>query len=481
MIRVAAYIRVSTDEQADHGNSLSEQEERLKAYCVAMGWGKPKLFIDDGFSAKNMKRPAIQKLIASVEKNKFDVVITAKLDRLCRNLLELLQFVKLLEDHDCNYVSSSEGFDTTTAAGLMVLQILGAFAEFERERTSERVKDNMLSIAKNTDRAITLPCYGYDIIDGKYTINEKEAVQVNYMFELAEAGHGHRMIAKYLNDRGVTTKRGKMWDQTNVKRLMNTETLTGTLIYNKRQSKNGKMVMRDRSEWVIKEDNHPAIIPMERFNQVKEIMKSRSRANKHADNETYLLTGIVKCAHCGRNMKGSTSRHKTKYGNYTYYRYICSSYVAGYGCKHHAVHRDDLEHMIINEINSLASSSTIELGLKIAVSSSVSDQIRDIKEILNRTDKKMQKQIEAFENDLISAGDLKKARERVEKEREQLYSDLKKLESQKNNNSAHVKENAVTYLNDVNSIDRIKAKQAIRKLIDCIDLENGELVSVTWK
>lgn len=480
-IRVAAYIRVSTDEQADHGNSLSEQEERLKAYCVAMGWEQPKLFIDDGYSAKNLKRPAIQKLIENVEKNKFDVVITAKLDRLCRNLLELLQFVKLLEDHDCNYVSSSEGFDTTTAAGKMVLQILGAFAEFERERISERVKDNMLSLAKNTDRAITQACYGYDILDGKYTINEEEAQNIKYMFDLAEEGHGHRMIAKHLNDRGVTTKRGKMWDQVNVKRLMNTETLMGTVVYNKRQNKNGKTVMRDKKEWVVKDNNHPAIVTIEQYNKVQQIFKSRSFAGKHADSETYLLTGLIKCAHCEGNMKGSTNRHKTKYGEYTYHRYICSSYAQGYDCKHHAVHRDDLEQLLIDTINELANTSVEEINIKVAASPSVGDEKKEIKDQLARADKKMQKQIEAFENDLISANDLKLARTRIDKERFRLQEELEKLESRESDNPSSVLENVIKYLSDVNSSDRKIAKHGFRQLISKVDVKDGELVEITWK
>lgn len=341
MQRIAAYIRVSTDEQADNGNSLSEQQERLSAYCKAMGWSQPTFYIDDGYSAKNLNRPAIQRLLKDVQQRKIDVILTAKLDRFCRNLLDLLQTVDMLDEFKCNFVSASESFDTSTAVGRMVLQLLGVFAEFERERISERVKDNMLSIAKHTNKAITQPCYGYDIVDGQYVINEQEAEYVRLMFDLAEQGHGHRMIAKILNERGAKTKRGKMWDQVNVKRLMQTETIAGIMVYNKRDSRNGKVVERDKSEWIIKENNHPAIIPPERFERVQEIFRSRSRARKHADNETYLLTGLVKCKHCGKNMKGSTSRHKTKYNEYTYYRYICSSYVLGYGCKHHAVHRDD--------------------------------------------------------------------------------------------------------------------------------------------
>ncbi|MFC8686375.1 recombinase family protein [Brevibacillus porteri] len=479
-MRVAAYIRVSTDEQADKGNSLVEQKERLNAYCIAMGWDAPELFIDDGYSAKDLKRPAIKQVMKRIENNEFDVVLTSKLDRLCRNLLDLLQVIDLFSSHNCGFVSASEHFDTSTAVGRMTLQLLGTFAEFERERISERVKDNMLSLAKNSDKILTQPCYGYDIVDGRFVINEAEAAFIEFMFDLAEEGHGHRAIAKELNLRGSATKRGKMWDQTNVRRLMSTETISGTMVYNKRQTKNGKTVLRSKDEWIVKEDNHPAIIPLVRYNKVQDIFNSRKKARKHADSETYLLTGLLKCHHCGQNMRGNTARQKTKYGEYTYYRYMCSSYNKGYGCKHHMVHRDDFEALIINEIKAIKSSSTKNINIKVAAPASISDEIKDVNSQLSKVDKKMQKQIEAYENDLISAVDLKIARERVELERNQLMDKLEKLKG-KSIDIDTIKNNAKRALDDIAGIDRTKAKSTLRLLIDQIELENGELVNITWK
>lgn len=476
---IAAYIRVSTDEQADKGNSLYEQQERLSSYCKAMGWEPPIFFIDDGYSAKDMNRPAIKKLLDEVKQNKVKIILTTKLDRFSRNLLELLQTIKFLQEHDCNFVSASESFDTSTAVGRMTLQLLGTFAEFERERISERVRDNMISLAKNTNKALTKPCYGYDVVDGNYVVNEDEARFVRMMFDLAEQGHGHRMIAKILNDSGSTTKQGKPWDQINVKRLMQNDTIAGRMVYNKRQSKNGKTVFRDKKEWVVKDGNHPAIITPERFEKVQEIMRSRSRAGKHADSETYLLSGLVKCAHCGKNMKGNTARYNRADRKYIYYRYICSSYTRGYECKYHAVHRDDLEQLIINKIKEIAASSSKELKLSVTNSSHV-DEIKYIKEQLLRIDKRMQKQIEAYENDLISAEDLKAARKRVETEREKLKAQLEKLENKKND-SSEVRENALKLLEEITGSDRVKAKAAIRQLIEQIRIENGQLIEIIWK
>jgi site-specific DNA recombinase len=476
---IAAYIRVSTDEQADKGNSLTEQRERLASYCRAMGWEQPVFYIDDGYSAKDLNRPAIRQLLDEVEQNKIHIIVTTKLDRFSRNLLDLLQTVQFLQEHDCNYVSASENFDTSTAVGRMTLQLLGTFAEFERERISERVRDNMLSLARNTSKALTKPCYGYDIIDGHYAINEDEAKFVRNMFDLAEQGYGYRMIAKILNDRGSVTKQGKPWDQVSVKRIIQNETVAGRLVYNKRQNKNGKTTYRDKREWIVKESNHPAIISPERFETVQEIMRARSKAKKHADSETYLLTGIVKCGHCERNMKGNTARYRRATREYTYYRYICSSYVLGYGCKHHAVHRDDLEAVVINEIEKLSRLSIREIQIK-SVSPSTEDELNWLRNNLARLDKRMQKQIEAYELDLISASDLKAARERIDAERMEIEGQIKLLES-RSGDTSKLQQKAAALLSTINGIDRIAAKNAIRSLIEEVKVVNGQMVEITWR
>lgn len=478
-MRVAAYIRVSTNEQVDNGNSLKEQQERLTAYCVAKGWPQPKLYIDDGYTAKNLKRPAIQKLINAIEHNDHDVIMTAKLDRLCRNLLELLQLVKLFNDHNCSYISSSEGFDTTTAAGNMVLQILGSFAEFERGRISERVRDNMISLAKNTNKALGKVCYGYDVIEGNYVINVEEAQNVKYMFDLAAQGHGPRKIAKYLNDKNILTKQGKPWDQTNVKRLLKNTTLTGTFEYNKRNGTKDKVEIRDKKEWVIRENNHPAIIEQTLFDNVQSKMEARSIARKHADSETYLLTGLIKCNYCGGNMKGSTARMKRPNKTYEYFKYICSSYVSGYGCKHHAVDRDQLENSIINMVKQIAEGSIKNIKVVSSNSDVIENEIKEIKTRLSKLDQRIQKQIEAYSEDLITKNDLKLATERVEVERVELNNRLNKLVNSKGSKD-ELRKNSIDSLKDITSIDRITAKEALRGLIKQINVEDS-YVDIVFK
>lgn len=478
-MNTAAYIRVSTDEQANEGNSLTEQKERLAAYCRAMAWTEPTFFIDDGYSAKDTNRPELQKLMKHVEKKQVTKIMVTKLDRLSRRLLDLLTMIEMFRKNEVSFVSVSEQFDTDTPSGRLSLQVLGAVAEFERERIRERVMDNMISLAKNSDKVLTLPCYGYEIEDGRYKINEQEAEHIRFMFELAEQGHGYRMIAKRLNEIGTTTKRKKPWDQVNVKRLMHTETLAGIMIYNKRQTVNGRVTMREKTDWIIKENNHQAIIPIEKFQMVQNILQSRSRAHKHAQNESYLLTGLVKCKYCGKNMRGNTTRHKRENNHYTYYRYICSSYVLGYGCKHHAVHRDDLENAVIKFVDKIASTSDADLKLKVVHSYTVDDEVKEINAQLTKISRRMIKQIQAYNDDLISSEDLKAATELAEVERKKLKDKLFKLENQVGD-AQTVRQTAARLIDDIKGVDRIKAKNALRMLIENIEVEN-DLINITFK
>jgi len=477
-MRVAAYIRVSTDEQVERGNSLKEQRERLDAYCRAMGWPKPKVYSDDGYSAGTTKRPFLEKLFKDIGNGDIDILLTTKLDRLTRSLLDLLQLIKFMDKYKCSYVSATENFDTTTAAGRMVLQLLGVFAEFERGRTSERVQDNMNSLAKNTDLALSRPCFGYDVVNRRYEINQKEEELVKLMFDLAENGHGTRLIAKELNTKNVLTKQGKLWDSTNVRRILTNETISGTRITNKRRKVDGKTVMRPKEDWIIKKDNHPAIIDFDRFERIQGILDSRKRNKRHAESETYLLTGILKCGHCGKNMKGSTARIKRGDKSYTYHRYICASYTLNYSCKHHFAHRDELESEIIKMIKQVAKTSSAELKLNVS-SKSKTDDLKEMELLLDRLANQMQRQIEAHSKGLIEDEDLKISTDRVKEERRLLRAKIEMLKSVSVDTS-NVKKNAQDFLDDITSLDRLKVKAGIAKLIDSLILIDED-IKTFWR
>lgn len=473
-MRTACYVRVSTDEQSEKGNSLSEQEERLRAYCKAMGWDDPVLYIDDGYSAGDLRRPHLTRLLEDIKVQKYEIILTTKTDRLCRKLLDILNLVDYFDKYDCKYVSSSEGFDTSTPSGRMTLQLLGTFAEFERERIRERVRDNMISLAKNTDRIISRPCYGYNVIDGQLLINIEESLIIKEMVKMTLKGLGARQIAKHLNEKGITTKDGNQWHDKVLREFLKRETLIGEFVYNRTYKKGTRILTRPEDEWVHIKGHHDPIIDEQDFYEMQRILESRKTAGAHVKNDTYLLSGLIWCAHCGSKMNGKHYKGKNEY-----FKYVCDGYQKKGTCHYHFVHRDDLEDKIKKRISTILTISTNKLKLVVTKSKIETSEKDMIQAKLDKLDSRMQKQLEAYEEDLISGRDLKQARERIEGEREKLNKSLSAVKEDRPPQHK-VKENAKRLIKDVMSVDRITAKNAIRQLIHKIEIKNGEDVTVVW-
>lgn len=324
-MKIAGYIRVSTDEQAEKGNSLFEQQDRLISYCKAMGWPEPTFYEDDGYSAKDLRRPALTRLLDDVKTKGYTLLLTTKLDRLSRRLFDILSVIEYLGKYNCNYASASEPFDTNSPAGRMTLQMLGMIAEFERERISERVRDNMKSIAKRGDKVISRPCLGYDIKDGAYVINVAEALDVQKMGEWLAQGMGSRDVAKRANAMGIRTKSGKMWTDKTVRDLFRRHTLVGDFVYNRTYRKGTRVFIRPKEEWIIIRDHHPAILDRETFDAIQRQLDSRKSVGRSIDSSTYLLSGLLKCTHCGHTMTGRADKKYKNKGKY--YRYVCGGYM----------------------------------------------------------------------------------------------------------------------------------------------------------
>ena len=136
--RTVAYVRVSTQDQANEGVSLASQQARIGAYCTAMGWDVSEVVCDAAESASNLQRPGMAKILATVRDRSVERVVVAKLDRLTRSVRDLVTLVDLFAKHDAALVSVGETLDTSCAAGRMVVNMLGVVAQWEREAIAER-------------------------------------------------------------------------------------------------------------------------------------------------------------------------------------------------------------------------------------------------------------------------------------------------------------------------------------------------------
>ena len=204
--RVAIYTRVSTEDQAKEGFSLDAQRERLEAYCKARGWTIAKTYVDDGHSGRDTKRPAYQRMIE--ERGEWDTLLVIKMDRIHRNSRNFMEMMENLQGWGRNFVSATESFDTSTAMGRFVMDIIQRIAQLESEQIGERVYMGMSQKARTGPGLLgfSIPL-GFEVQEGRLTVNPAEAKLVREIFDRCLAGETTEQIAEALNARGARAKR----------------------------------------------------------------------------------------------------------------------------------------------------------------------------------------------------------------------------------------------------------------------------------
>src|SRR3979411_1762554 len=210
-VRCAIYTRVSTDQGLEQDfNSLDAQYDASQAYIRSQahaGWTLLRAKYDDGgFSGGNTDRPALQRLLVDVRAGEIDVIVVYKVDRLTRSLADFAELVELFDAHGVSFVSVTQQFNTTTSMGRLTLNVLLSFAQFEREVTSERIRDKIAaSKRKGLWVGGTLPL-GYEMKDGKIAIVEEEAELVRSIFRrYLELGSVNELL-RDLKERNIRTK-----------------------------------------------------------------------------------------------------------------------------------------------------------------------------------------------------------------------------------------------------------------------------------
>lgn len=303
----ALYLRVSTQEQNEHGYSIKAQEDKLRSYASAKSLNDIQVYNDGGYSGSNMNRPALTKLLRDVENGEVDTILIYKLDRLSRSQKDTLYMIEeLFIKHDTALISLSESFDTSTAFGRAMVGILSVFAQLERENFRERSRLGMIQRAKEgkwCGFGYKGTMFGYDYVNGELVVNEYEAMLVKKIYELYIDGYGVAKIYKYLNKHYPN-----VINSTNgVKNVLERVVYTGKTQYLNE----------------VYEGNHEAIISEETYNQVQAMKKSRN--NKSKSDVVYMLTGVLQCGCCGYKAQGTVSSSKYKDKVYTRRYYKCNT------------------------------------------------------------------------------------------------------------------------------------------------------------
>ena len=220
-MKAIGYARVSTDKQADRGVSLDAQQEKIRAMAVVHNAELLDLIVDGGESAKSLKRPGMLTLLALVDSGDVHAVIVAKLDRLTRSVKDLCELLERFERQGVALISVAESLDTSSAAGRLVLNIMTAVSQWEREAIGERTRDAMSHKRTNGERIGNIR-FGHRLgTDGKHLEPEpSEQAVLQEIRQLRQHGHSMRGIAVALNEQAFRTRRGTAWRLEHVARIL---------------------------------------------------------------------------------------------------------------------------------------------------------------------------------------------------------------------------------------------------------------------
>lgn len=422
-MKAALYIRVSTDEQAKEGFSITTQKERLTQFCQSQDWEIYDYYIEDGKSAKDMSRPELQRLLTDVENEKLDIVLVYRLDRLTRSVRDLYELLQTFEQHNVKFKSATEVYDTTTAMGRLFITLVAALAQWERENLAERVRVNMEQMVYEGKRPGAPIPYGYDK-NGNVIPEEKETLRL--LRKLYMDGHGTNTVAKKLNQMG-RLKRGVEWTTFTVYYVLDNPYYAGLIRWGSKK-KNGKYPTKKKEELVdciLAPGSHEPIFTLEEYKKHKEEMKRRSFKG-YSIKYHYWFKGVAKCHRCGSAMTGRPVFKKRKDGSrYQVLYYVCARRQSGLVCPMPMIKQETAEKLIMEHIEQIKldkaeiDKHTVE---KMVEQNELQKELDQLNKQLEEIKKRRKKWQYAFVEDLITADELRE-RNQEEEEKERVINE----------------------------------------------------------
>lgn len=224
-MRAALYVRVSTEDQAKEGFSLDAQTKRLEAYCKVRNWTVSDIYRDEGQSGRKIDRPEYKRMME--ESDEWDVLLVLKMDRIHRNSVNFALMMDELRRKGKEFNSMQEKFDTTTAMGRFVMDIVQRIAQLESEQIGERVKMGMMMKARSGANLGSGHPYGYVYERGSLKVVEYEAEIVRDIYSMYRDGMSMNGIADTLNNAFVKPKIGERWSRQSVSNILHNPVYIG--------------------------------------------------------------------------------------------------------------------------------------------------------------------------------------------------------------------------------------------------------------
>lgn len=402
----AAYIRVSTDNQTEL--SPDSQIKEIRKYAKQHGYVVPNeyIFRDDGISGRRAeKRPEFIRMIAIAKQKPapFCAVLLWKFSRFARNQEESIFYKGMLSRNNVEVKSISEPI-LDGPFGSLIERIIEWFDEFYSINLSGEVKRGMTERVERGG-AVSIPAFGYDIVDKKYVVNPETAPIVRQIYADYLSGMGALQIAHKLNNLGVRTTRGNLWENRTVDYILRNPVYIGKIRWNP----NGRTRRNyDDPNLMIVDGQHEPIIDEDSFNKVQAVYEVNQKRHARYAHDTgkkymYMLHGLVKCSDCGASLSMSARGQGLQ----------CIRYAKGQCKTSHYISLNKINEKVIRYIDVAFSTGVFDLVVKPTAAQQEPSQI-DVEAMIEKELKKYARIKEAFEAGVYTVEELRESRELID-------------------------------------------------------------------
>lgn len=404
LTRAAAYARYSTDRQC----STEVQLQKITEFCKKNSLSLEAMYVDEGITGTNTHRSGFTDMLKAAANKEFDCVVIYDITRGSRDVADWFNFRKQMVKLGIQVISTQDKLGDITNPNDFLQELLSVgIGQHHVLSTRIKSKDAIVTRAKKGKFCGGTAPLGYDIVNGDYVINEREAVAVRHIFESYANGASYANIIDWLHENGYVGKLGQTLGKNSLFSILRNERYVGTFSWNKR-------IVKFMSQWaggqanpdvIVIEDIIPKIIDTEIWERVQIRMKENKKntLNKSRVNREYILSGIIRCGKCGGSFVGVTTINK-KGIEYKFYSCANKKRLRTCDCKNIAA--NDIEPLIINLLkNEILNSDLIEKTADTILATYKFDNqnnTKAIREEISQLDSKIENLLKSFENGLDS-------------------------------------------------------------------------------
>ena len=382
------YTRVSTAIQVD-GYSLDAQKDKLRKYAEYEDMIVAAEYSDEGFSGKNIQgRLEFQRMLNDIQEGKDGVsyVLVFKLSRFGRNAADVLNSLQLMQDFGVNLICVEDGIDSSKDSGKLMISILSAVAEIERENIRTQTMAGREQKAREGKWNGGFAPYGYRLENGNLVIAEDEVEVIRIIYDrYIHTNEGVSAVANYLNNHGYTKKLRQngtipSFSSNFVKDVLDNPVYMGKIAYGRRRTEKklgtrNEFHVVEKDEFPVYEGQHEAIISEEDWNLAQEKRKINAfkREKVHDPEHAHILSGILKCPCCGKSLYGNIAKAHSKDKKTRYY-YYCKNTVGatGHKCTFRVnIEQQEMNRMVAAIISAMVNDSQFSKAIKEKIGTSV--------------------------------------------------------------------------------------------------------------